>query len=68
MVQDEGIDALAASAPARWFTPPFRRTAAAEALVRDHRSVDPADHAACCNVLATADIRAELPRITAPPP
>lgn len=66
LVRKEGIDALAASAPARWFTPAFRQTATAEALVRDHRSVDPAGYAACCHALAAADLRAELPRIIAP--
>ncbi|MEU7164376.1 3-oxoadipate enol-lactonase [Streptomyces morookaense] len=66
LVREKGIAALAASAPDRWFTPAFRQTAAAEALIQDHRSVDPGGYAACCHALAAVDLRDALPRITAP--
>ncbi|GAA0402082.1 3-oxoadipate enol-lactonase [Streptomyces luteireticuli] len=64
--REEGLGALAASAPARWFTPAFRQTPAARALVADHRSVDPAGYAACCHALAAFDLRTGLSRIAAP--
>ncbi|MFD7899405.1 3-oxoadipate enol-lactonase [Streptomyces sp. NPDC059743] len=64
-VRAEGTGPLAATAPARWFTPDFTAEAVA-ALVADHRSVDPEGYAVCCEVLAALDLRDELARIGAP--
>jgi 3-oxoadipate enol-lactonase len=52
----------------KWFTPGFaaRRPdviAAAEAMLA---GIDDEGYAACCGVLAELDLRADLPRITAP--
>ncbi|MFE6775051.1 3-oxoadipate enol-lactonase [Streptomyces sp. NPDC057702] len=67
-VRAEGIDQLADSAPDRWFTPGFvaGHTEAVAALVADHRAADPAAYAACCELIARLDLRAELARITVP--
>ncbi|MEU2432199.1 3-oxoadipate enol-lactonase [Streptomyces sp. NPDC007861] len=62
-VRTKGLVPLAATAPARWFTPAFT---AYEALVADQRSADPDAYAACCAILAALDLRADLARITAP--
>ncbi|MFT2016574.1 3-oxoadipate enol-lactonase [Streptomyces sp. 796.1] len=67
-VREQGVDALADGAPGRWFTPAFAAGGqpAVAALVADHRAADPGAYAACCDLLATLDLRAELARVTAP--
>ncbi|SDN51358.1 bifunctional 3-oxoadipate enol-lactonase/4-carboxymuconolactone decarboxylase PcaDC [Actinacidiphila guanduensis] len=67
-VRAGGLGELADSAPGRWFSPRsgFAATAAARALVDDHRTADPEAYAACCDALAGYDLRADLHRITAP--
>lgn len=62
----EGVGFLADSAAERWFTPAFRTSTTAHALVTDQRHADPAGYAACCEALAGFDLRDELHRITAP--
>jgi 3-oxoadipate enol-lactonase/4-carboxymuconolactone decarboxylase len=66
LVRGSGTEPLARTAPSRWFTPAFARSPAADELVADQRAADPAAYAACCDALAAFDLRAELPRITAP--
>ncbi|WP_214411293.1 bifunctional 3-oxoadipate enol-lactonase/4-carboxymuconolactone decarboxylase PcaDC [Sphaerisporangium fuscum] len=67
LVRGEGSTAsVADTAAARWFTPTFAASPAAEALTADLRATDPACYAACCDALAAYDLRAELSRITAP--
>ncbi|GAB7188293.1 3-oxoadipate enol-lactonase [Kitasatospora sp. Ki12] len=70
LVRRAGTAPLAETAPARWFTPTFVGTPGADALavglVADQRAADPAGYAACCDALASYDLRAELHRITAP--
>ncbi|WP_430383288.1 3-oxoadipate enol-lactonase [Streptomyces sp. P10-4] len=61
-VRREGLDGLAESADARWFTPGF----SVPRLVRDHREADPAAYAACCDALAAFDLRDRLGGITVP--
>jgi 3-oxoadipate enol-lactonase/4-carboxymuconolactone decarboxylase len=61
-VRREGLEWLAKSADARWFTPGFT----VPRLVRDHRDADPQAYAACCDALAAFDLRERLPEITAP--
>ncbi|MFD3943755.1 3-oxoadipate enol-lactonase [Streptomyces sp. NPDC058579] len=61
-VRREGLDALAAGADARWFTPGFT----VPELVADHRRADPEAYAACCDALAAFDLRDRLAAITAP--
>jgi 3-oxoadipate enol-lactonase/4-carboxymuconolactone decarboxylase len=65
-VRKEGVEWIAATAPARWFTPGFEATDTARALIGDHRAVDPAGYAACCGALAAFDLRADLARVGAP--
>ncbi|MFD4656898.1 3-oxoadipate enol-lactonase [Kitasatospora sp. NPDC058444] len=66
LVRAEGTEALAATAPARWFTPALADSPAAAALVADLRRTSRDGYAACCDALAGYDLRAELPRISAP--
>ncbi|GEC03110.1 3-oxoadipate enol-lactonase [Streptomyces spinoverrucosus] len=61
-VRREGLDSLAASADARWFTPGFT----VPRLVRDHREADPEAYAACCDALAAFDLRERLAEISVP--
>jgi 3-oxoadipate enol-lactonase/4-carboxymuconolactone decarboxylase len=61
-VRREGMDWLAESADARWFTPGFT----VPELVRDHRDADPEAYAACCDALAAFDVRDRLAGISVP--
>ncbi|OIJ88842.1 3-oxoadipate enol-lactonase [Streptomyces sp. MUSC 14] len=61
-VRREGLEWLAQSADARWFTPGFT----VPRLVRDHREADPRAYAACCDALAAFDLRDRLGGITVP--
>ncbi|MFJ4713353.1 3-oxoadipate enol-lactonase [Streptomyces sp. NPDC088785] len=62
LVREEGTAGVAASAPARWFTPGF----SVPRLVRDNRDADPEAYAACCDALAAFDLRERLRDISAP--
>jgi len=70
-VREGGADAmkaLAASSPERWFTPAFVQ-AEPEVVARSQAwiaGVDPQGYAACCEALATSDLRPELGRIAVP--
>jgi 3-oxoadipate enol-lactonase/4-carboxymuconolactone decarboxylase len=66
LVRAKGTGPVAETAATRWFTPAFQRAPAAEALLEDLRAADPEAYAACCDALAAYDLRADLPRITAP--
>ncbi|MBM7173348.1 3-oxoadipate enol-lactonase [Streptomyces sp. G44] len=61
-VRREGLAALAAGAPRRWFTPGFT----VPALVADHAAADPGAYAACCDALAAYDLRDGAASVTAP--
>ncbi|MFG2682481.1 3-oxoadipate enol-lactonase [Streptomyces sp. NPDC048392] len=61
-VRAEGLQNLAASADARWFTLGFT----VPRLVRDHREADPGAYAACCDALAAFDLRDRLGDISVP--
>ncbi|MCL6735697.1 bifunctional 3-oxoadipate enol-lactonase/4-carboxymuconolactone decarboxylase PcaDC [Streptomyces neyagawaensis] len=62
LVRREGLAGLAETADSRWFTPGFT----VPELVDDHRRADPEAYAACCDALASFDIRDALAGITAP--
>ncbi|MFC1418066.1 bifunctional 3-oxoadipate enol-lactonase/4-carboxymuconolactone decarboxylase PcaDC [Streptacidiphilus cavernicola] len=70
-VRADGLDALADTAPTRWFTVGaapgsgggFAGTPLGAALVQDHRTADPVGYAACCDALAGFDLRDELSKI-----
>ncbi|MGW4643618.1 bifunctional 3-oxoadipate enol-lactonase/4-carboxymuconolactone decarboxylase PcaDC [Sphaerisporangium sp. NPDC004334] len=66
LVRAEGTGPVADVAAARWFTPAFARAPVARALTEDLRAADPEGYAACCDALAAYDLRADLPRVTAP--
>lgn len=63
-----GMQALADSAPSRWFTEAFVQ--AQPALVQDVQvglaRLDPEGYAACCEALARSDLRGDLARISVP--
>ncbi|MEU4041052.1 3-oxoadipate enol-lactonase [Streptomyces antibioticus] len=61
-VRAEGLDRLAESANARWFTPGYT----VPELVADHRAADPGAYAACCDALGAFDLRERLAEITVP--
>ncbi|MFF2811221.1 3-oxoadipate enol-lactonase [Streptomyces sp. NPDC058000] len=66
-VRTKGTDAVADTAADRWFTPAFAPSPTATALVETlRRDVSPDGYAACCDALATFDLRTALPRIDAP--
>ncbi|TQL68003.1 3-oxoadipate enol-lactonase [Nocardioides albertanoniae] len=67
-VRENGSGAVAEAVVARWFTPGYLATnaeekAAAEAVVA---STPAEGYASCCEVIATMDLRPDLPRISAP--
>ncbi|MEU9040564.1 MULTISPECIES: 3-oxoadipate enol-lactonase [unclassified Kitasatospora] len=66
LVRAKGPEALATTAPGRWFTPAFAGSPAAAAQVADLCRTARSGYAACCEALAAYDLRAELARITAP--
>jgi 3-oxoadipate enol-lactonase len=64
----EGTGALASTVVSRWFTPAFA-AANPDVVARCEATLaglDDAGYAACCEVIADMDIRADLPRIAAP--
>lgn len=66
LVRAEGTGPVADTAAGRWFTPSFTIDPAAQALVGDISAASPRAYAALCEAIADHDLRAELPRITAP--
>ncbi|BEU98692.1 3-oxoadipate enol-lactonase (plasmid) [Acidovorax sp. DW039] len=71
MVRANGTDSmqsLAASAPARWFTPGFtqRQPLVVQRAQAWIASTPPEGYAACCDALGHSDLRDQLARITAP--
>jgi 3-oxoadipate enol-lactonase len=66
LVRREGTAALLTAMPDRWFADPG--TAAdplGTALLKDLAAADSSGYAACCDALATYDLRRDLSRITA---
>lgn len=63
-----GMHTLAESAPSRWFSESFAK--AHPVVVRRAQDwaagIDPEGYAACCEALATSDLRGDLGRIAAP--
>lgn len=62
LVRREGLADLAENADARWFAGDFT----VPRLVRDHRDADPEAYAACCDALASFDLRDRLAEIAVP--
>lgn len=67
-VRQEGLAPIAAASPARWFTADFQRDQPQQiaTLVKQLAQGSAAGYAACCQALAQADLRAEVPHMTAP--
>ncbi|WP_436771479.1 bifunctional 3-oxoadipate enol-lactonase/4-carboxymuconolactone decarboxylase PcaDC [Yinghuangia sp. YIM S09857] len=66
LVRAQGVGPVADGAAERWFTAAFADTAEARRLVQAMRGVDPRGYAACCEAIAEYDLRADLPRVSAP--
>lgn len=68
LVRAQGMDAVAETVLGRWFTPDFaaREPGVAAEILAMLRTADPAGYAACCDAVATYDVRSRLAAITAP--
>ncbi|MEU6115205.1 3-oxoadipate enol-lactonase [Streptomyces sp. NPDC047117] len=66
LVRAEGTEAMAASRPGTWFAPEFAAAPRGQALIKDLLDTDPAGYAACCEALASYDVRDRLAGITVP--
>jgi 3-oxoadipate enol-lactonase len=68
LVIASGMDPVADSASARWFTDAFvqHSPAVASSVVEQLRRCPPAGYAACCMALAQADLREQIGTITVP--
>lgn len=68
LVRASGMDAVADGAAGRWFTPAFvaRAPQQVAALVDTLRHSSAEGYAACCEALATADLREQVSAITVP--
>jgi 3-oxoadipate enol-lactonase len=67
-VRAQGLGQIADSAASRWFTPEFvqRQPAMADAMATTLRGQNYEGYAACCDALASADLRGDIHAITAP--
>ncbi|MFI6080405.1 4-carboxymuconolactone decarboxylase [Streptomyces sp. NPDC051217] len=66
LVRERGMRPLLDTTPRRWFAAPATAaTLVGKALLADLASTDPGAYAACCDALATYDLRAALPRTDA---
>lgn len=63
-----GLSPLVGATADRWFSPEFieAQPALVEAILAPFTRVDPRAYVGCCEALAACDLRADLPRISAP--
>jgi 3-oxoadipate enol-lactonase len=68
LVRTQGMADVAAGAAGRWFTADFiaREPAVVAAMTEQLRAISPEGYAACCDVLAVADLRGSVGAITVP--
>jgi 3-oxoadipate enol-lactonase len=68
VVRAEGTVAVAEAVVRRWYTADFhdREPGRIQAAIETVASTLPDNYAACCEVIATMDLRPDLPSITAP--
>lgn len=67
LVRREGTAPLLQTSPGRWFaTTAFADTPTGRRLLGNLAEADPIGYAACCDALATYDLRSDLAGITAP--
>jgi 3-oxoadipate enol-lactonase len=65
-VREHGTEALLAAHPGMWFADGYEGTPLGRALLEDLRWTDTAGYAACCDALATFDLRKRLKEVTVP--
>lgn len=68
VVRKEGLNAIAESAPSRWFTPEFYGTSPSlvNELLVILKNISPEGYASCCEALAEADLRDFISQIKIP--
>ena len=66
LVRAEGTEVTLEGARERWFTPAFRDTAAARAILDQLRATSPLGYAACCEAVGAFDFRGRLSSIAVP--
>jgi 3-oxoadipate enol-lactonase len=66
LVRTAGMSSVTGRALARWFTPPFRRSAPAALAAAMLEGTDPEGYAGCCEAIAAMDLRPVLGSISAP--
>jgi len=66
LVRHEGTGVVVEGARDRWFTPAFRESPEARIVLDELATMSPEGYAACCEAVGACDLRAELPRISAP--
>jgi 3-oxoadipate enol-lactonase len=66
LVRAEGTSVTVDGARERWFTPTFRDTATARAILDQLRATSALGYAACCEAVGAFDFHGRLPSIAAP--
>lgn len=68
MVRQQGLGPVVAGSAERWFTGDYRqrRPEVIAAMLQELAGISPQGYAACCDVLATADLRSEVARMEKP--
>jgi 3-oxoadipate enol-lactonase/4-carboxymuconolactone decarboxylase len=66
VVRLKGMEAVADSVIARWFTPAHQASPGAQATRRDLLRIDPVGYARCCEAIGAMDLRERIGAITAP--
>lgn len=67
-VRAHGLSAIAESSPSRWFTREFQQQLPEKIapLIKQLAAGNPTGYAACCDALAAADLRREIPQMQRP--
>jgi 3-oxoadipate enol-lactonase len=67
-VRENGLNAIADSAPSRWFTPKFFDSCPGDVneLLANLKNMSPEGYASCCEVLAAANLRGDISNIHIP--
>lgn len=68
LVRREGLNAIAESAPSRWFTPEFygASPSSVNELLINLKNTSPEGYASCCEALAHEDLREKISEIDVP--
>lgn len=65
-VRANGTESMIASRAGVWFSPEFESTPRGRSLIEDLRCTDAAGYAACCDAVASFDLRDRLAGVTVP--